>query len=326
MSVSRHVGLFLLLLAGGLMFAALIAIPFTFWNYQQWNAQSFQTTTGEVRKMVRLQNARGRWVERLDVHVEYFVSGRRCECTTLRFDTFPEMPSLATDAAKRYPVGSIITVYYRPGIPVDSLLEPGLDWHKLNVEALLWLGLLGLLIGPAAAVTESSLHLPMFLRPIMVGRLITVHTESLWGSLAMAGLALAVLAFGGGILVAVTWTHAKWLAIPVWLAVLLLPPFFYRAFRDNWEQGLYDLTIDFEKGTMTLPGATLTPRKTLKIADLKRIVVRPARQRQPVQHVIVAQFEYPILWIGEGEDGKAFDDWLSRQLRVPVVAEVPKPI
>lgn len=322
-AASRQTGLFVLLLAGGAMFAALIAIPFVLWNYQQWNAQSFPKTTGEVLKMVRLQNARGRWVEQLDIHVEYFVGGRRYECTTLRFDTFPEMPSLAPAIAKRYPVGSIVTVYYRPGIPSDSLLEPGLDWHKLNVESLLWLCLVGFIIGSSAAVTESSLDPPMFLRPITDGRVVTVHTESQWGSLAMAGLSLSVLGFGGGILVAVTWADAKWLAIPVWLAVLLLPPFFYRAFRENWEQGLYDLTIDFEKGTVTLPGAALTLRKTLKIADIKRIVVRPARGKQPLQRVVVVQLEYPLLWVGGGEDGKAFDDWLAAQLGIPVIVDDP---
>lgn len=308
-----------------LMLAALISAPFVVQHYKQWEAQSFQATTGRILNTFSMARVRGsRFVERLDLHYEYFVDGQRYESTTLRFDVFPEMPSLVQSVVKRYPIGSEVAVFHRPGVPSDSLLEPGLDWVKLQVELLFWLCLPGFAIALVAMVMESAIHPPMFLRPITIGRVIIVHTESQWGSLGMASLSLAVLSFVGGIVVGVTSTDAKWLAIPVWLAVLLLPLFFYRAFRENWEQGLYDLTIDFEKGTITLPGAAVTPRKTLKIADLKRIVVRPARQRQPVQHVIVAQFEYPILWIGGGEDGKAFDDWLSGQLGIPVIAEEPK--
>ncbi len=325
-AASRQTGAFVVLLGSGVMLTGLISAPLFVQHFRQWQAQSFEQTPGRVVKTTKLQDARGIVVDRLDLRYEYFVGGQRYENTTFRFDPFPETPEWERSVAKRYPVGSEVTVFYRPGVPSVALLEPGVDWGKLNAELLLWLCLPGFAICLVAIILDEVIYPPVYLQPITVDGTVSVHAQSKWIALAMSGIGLSVIAVGGGIMVWFTWASASWLAIPIWLAVFVLPVHFHRAFRESWEQGTYDLTIDFEKGTLTLPGAMLTPRTTLKLADLKQIIVRPANLRagrKCTQCVVVARFEYLLLWIGGHGDENAFCKWLAGQLAIPVTVDDP---
>ncbi len=324
MVTSRQLGKFSMLVSIGFVFVVLISTPLLVPHLRQWQANSFEQTPGRVLKITKRQNARGVDVERLDLHYEYRVSGQRYEGTALRYDTFPMILDSEHSTARRYPIGSEVTVFYRPGTPSDALLEPGVDWGKLNTEVLLLLCLQGFVVAFAAIVMDAGLLPPIFLQPIITDRTVSVHSQSEWGTWAMSGLSLSIVSVGGGIIVGLTWSSTTWLAIPVWLSVLIIPVHFYCVYRDCWKRGIYDLTIDFEKGTLTLPGGMLTPQTTLNVADLTKIVVRPAgRPNGPLctQRLIVARFEYPLLWIGYGAAANEFVDWLSSQLKLPIVIE-----
>jgi hypothetical protein len=74
---------------------------------------------------------------------EYFVDNRRYLASNYRNGgNVTPFLGVAEEAAKRYPVGRAVPVYYNPRNPQDALLEPGLWWGNFvaPVLALLLLG------------------------------------------------------------------------------------------------------------------------------------------------------------------------------------------
>lgn len=223
--------------------------------------------------------------------------------------------------AKRYAVGTDVVVFTRPDVPTDALLEPGVDWAKLQMEVLVWLCLPGLSIAVLGVELESSARPAVFLQPIATGNVVTVHDRSSWFPMVMTGVSFAVVAAVGCVVIGLTWSSAPWFALPVWAAVLILPISVLRTMRKAWGEGTYDLTIDSDKGIVTLPGGLLTQRDTFNIAAIEAVVLRPPRHRDGVnwfQVAILTKFEHTVFRIPDAADAQTFATWLANQLCVPL--------
>jgi hypothetical protein len=67
---------------------------------------------------------------------EYYVDNRRYVASNYRNGgNVTPFLNVADAAAKRYPVGRAVPVYYNPGDPQDALLEPGLWWGNFVAPA-----------------------------------------------------------------------------------------------------------------------------------------------------------------------------------------------
>jgi len=68
---------------------------------------------------------------------EYYVDNRRYLASRYRnAGNATPFRDVAVNAAKRYPVGSVVPVFYNPRDPQDALLEPGVWWGNFVVPAL----------------------------------------------------------------------------------------------------------------------------------------------------------------------------------------------
>lgn len=124
-------------------------------------SNSWPTTAGKMshsRATKRLERHvltdRMDWVHRVEVKYEYEVDGQKYEGTNITAKTaqmFYPTQGAAEMAARNYPVGSTVTVFYHPDRPHESVLENGgsmASYLPLIFGILLMVG--GILMIPAA--------------------------------------------------------------------------------------------------------------------------------------------------------------------------------
>jgi hypothetical protein len=123
--VTAAIGVFLLV--GG-------AVSFLFFGWSWWGAAGsldWPTTTGVVTRSVVeesrvYQRRRGMvTVQTAKIEFAYPVEGERY--TSRRVSYLGAHSGSASAAVSRYPVGTEVQVYYRPGNPSHGVLEPGVD-------------------------------------------------------------------------------------------------------------------------------------------------------------------------------------------------------
>lgn len=287
-------------------------------QYGQWQTSRYSVAKGKILKSFKTTHKGSRLRRPMfDLRYEYVVDGRRYESQTLRYDQSPQLSDELLIA--RYPVGREITVFTNPDDPRDSILEAGVDWGKVQTQLLLWLTLPAIAIAIAGRILDTQTKPPIFLRPTKVGNTVTVCTTSPRVAVIRAAIILACTAVGGAIFIAMTWSQEPWMAILAWLGTAVVPLDVYFALRKAWMKGRFDLTINFEAGTLILPGSLLIERDELRIADIQQIyMLREMIHRQPISPVIVARFEWPLTSIGSSQDANTFATWLAEQLNVPL--------
>lgn len=306
--------------------ALLLIVPFSLLPFQrhsrQWQAASYERTSGRIIGNTKLvPNRSGRkFLERLDLKYEYTVAGKSFVGDTFRYDTWPELPAWERTIIDRYPVGAEVTVFMDPSAPQNSLLEPGLDWGKLQAELLFWLALPGLCITLLASLNDE---LP---QPTTEGSIVTAPGRSRWFALIAAGCCFMLVAPASGGVVGLTWSTFPWLAPMIWLTVIFVPFWIYRSVESARRQGRYNLTIDLAEGILTLPGAFLVPRHSIRLVDITGVYLLPANRWKGVKAyrpVIVAGSEYPVLDFEVAQPAETFTEWLADQLHVPIKAGAP---
>lgn len=303
--------------------ALLLIVPFSLLPFQrhskQWQATGHEPTSGRIignSKLVPTRSGR-KFLERLglDLKYEYTVAGKSFVGDTFRYDTWPELPAWERTIIDRYPVGTEVTVCADPRAPQNSLLEPGLNWGKLQAELLFWLALPGICITLLASLNNE---LP---QPMTEGSIVTAPGRSRWFALIAAGCCSMLIAPAGGMVVGMTWSEIPWLAPLVWLTVIGVPFWIYQSIESARRQGLYNLTIDFAQGILTLPGTFLVSRHSIKLSDIIAVYLLPANRWKGInayRPMIVAGSEYPVLDFGVARQAEEFTVWLANQLHVPM--------
>lgn len=294
-------------------------------QYWQWQASRYTVTTGKVLNSFKTTHKGSRLRRPMfDLRYEYVIDGRRYESQTLRYDQSPQFWDELLIA--QYPVGREVTVFTNPENPQDAVLEAGVDWGKVQTQVLLWFILPAIAIAIAGRILDAQTKPPIFLRPTKIGNTVTVRTMSPRVAIIRAAIILACTAVGGAIFIAMTWSREPWMALLAWFGVTAIPLDVYFSLRRAWKDGRFDLTINFDAGTLTLPGSLLIERDELKIEDVRRIYMLPeiTNRSEPMCPVVVAKYEWPLKSIGSNPDSKTFAVWLAEQLNVPLDLNRPR--
>jgi hypothetical protein len=275
-------------------------------------------------------------MSRRGVEIEYNYTVNGVGYTGHRYRYDDHNATLEWDATvEEHPRWSSQTVYYNPKNPADALLQPGVDGCDLllllfalplNIlTCTLWSAMITRLreksrIRPAGGV--RILKQPGETRVSLVE--IPAIAAGFYGMAAAAFIAAFPVVIAGG------FEPTLRLIKTAWAMVLAAggAVFVWRALRNG--SGIYDLRIDQESQTVTLP-QTAGRRTPLILA--RREISGVSMQRRVSKSPSGTHFSYlpalsrsgldaeprsmPLITLGwSGEKAQAFSQWLSRELGV----------
>jgi hypothetical protein len=322
--------LLLLVCWTGLVVAGTYALLAT--TVRQYLALKYSTTPGRiVRSEVGRSAVRRRGV---DIEYNYTVDGAKYTGHRFRYDD--SNVTFEWDATVvLHPRWSSQTVYYNPGDPADSLLDPGVDGSDLLL--LLFALPMNVLTWTLWSATMARLREKSRIRPAGGVRILKQPGETSISLAEMSALAaglhgMAAAAFIAAfpVMIASGFEPAPRLMKATWALVLAAggAVFLWRAFRNG--SGVYDLHLDQTSQNVVLP-QTAGRRKPSTIARCeisgvsvqKRVSKSPSgmhfsyvpalnrngldAESQPIQLITLGWSE---------EKAQAFSRWLSQELGV----------
>jgi hypothetical protein len=278
-------------------------------------AEFYATTTGYITHsgLKEHRGSRGRVDYAPDIKFRYEVAGQAFSGDRYRYGQGYTNDKFAARTIEVFPVGKVITVYYNPNDPADSLLQPGL--MGVDLFSALFLVPFNMIVLALWWAVLDRLAARIWKRPAGGARIIDDGFQvrvRLGGSPLVAALVTAgVLGFVSVFPIAFTFggfNPPMFLMLIVWGVIFTAGLLIFIVKWSKLASGVKDLVIDDMAGTITLP-ETMGRKESLTIPiasitgfDVERNSTRSSKGTNSTTYV-------PAIWF-------AADDGQKRKERI----------
>ncbi|RKH73412.1 DUF3592 domain-containing protein [Corallococcus aberystwythensis] len=293
---------------------------------ERWPSVPGTITRSEVEAV---RSSKGGTTYGPKVAYRYSVDGQRYEGGTDRSAAWrTSNPRDAERQVARFPIGATVPVYYQPGKPSETVLQPGLRSTDLFVLMILlpfnlvalWLGAL---VG-WALMPEPPLVSPFVREDGSEG--VTLERQSMlsWVFLAMGGSALACVVIAG---IAGGLNAPLPVGMGAWGVVIACGVLAGRWVRARRKAGHYDLRIHAQAKSLSLPPFSgREHRLDLRWRDTRSLRVEPRvherKGRKETRYALAIEYattdgleqQTDIASFTRQEQAEALADWLGARL------------